>query len=265
MSKRKSLGKRTRFEVFKRDGFKCQYCGRSAPDVVLRVDHIEPVAAGGPDDILNFITACHDCNAGKGAVPLSDSSAVVKAREQAQLLEERRQQIEMMMEWRRGLLASQDTEVEEASAFFSSIAVGFYLNERGKAGLRTLVKKFGLRDVLDAIEVSRQYLRFDDDGKIIGESVEESISRLGGICHTQREAREFPEIETLYKIRARLKYRLGDAENYQRHLALEALKNGYRLGLSVTQLRDYANTAYSWRSFINDVNLAADRLAEDGG
>lgn len=42
--KRKSLSKKTRFEVFKRDSFTCQYCGRSAPEVVLQVDHIKPVA-----------------------------------------------------------------------------------------------------------------------------------------------------------------------------------------------------------------------------
>lgn len=42
MSKRKGLSPKVRFEVFKRDSFKCQYCGRSAPDVMLRADHIEP-------------------------------------------------------------------------------------------------------------------------------------------------------------------------------------------------------------------------------
>lgn len=31
--KRKAISKRVRFEVFKRDSFKCQYCGKCAPDV----------------------------------------------------------------------------------------------------------------------------------------------------------------------------------------------------------------------------------------
>jgi 5-methylcytosine-specific restriction endonuclease McrA len=52
---RKPIPKRIRFEVFKRDGFKCQYCGASAPDVLLQVDHIKPAAAGGEDDIINLI------------------------------------------------------------------------------------------------------------------------------------------------------------------------------------------------------------------
>jgi len=47
MGNRKELSKSIRFEIFKRDSFKCQYCGRMAPEVVLHVDHIKPVAEGG--------------------------------------------------------------------------------------------------------------------------------------------------------------------------------------------------------------------------
>ncbi len=65
MTRRKSLSKKTRFEVFKRDSFTCQYCGKKAPDLVLQVDHIKPVASGGSDDLMNLITSCQPCNAGK--------------------------------------------------------------------------------------------------------------------------------------------------------------------------------------------------------
>lgn len=64
--KRKAISKKLRFEVFKRDSFTCQYCGRKAPDVVLEVDHIKPVAQGGTNTILNLITSCRECNRGKG-------------------------------------------------------------------------------------------------------------------------------------------------------------------------------------------------------
>lgn len=68
---RKPLSVRTRFEIFKRDDFRCYYCGRRSPDVVLQVDHIVPVSAGGSDDPLNLTTACWDCNSGKSDVPLA--------------------------------------------------------------------------------------------------------------------------------------------------------------------------------------------------
>jgi 5-methylcytosine-specific restriction endonuclease McrA len=60
MAKRKSMSKKLRFEVFKRDSFACQYCGNKAPDVVLEVDHINPVSKGGDNSILNLITSCFD-------------------------------------------------------------------------------------------------------------------------------------------------------------------------------------------------------------
>lgn len=64
---RKFLAPRVRFEVFKRDGFCCQYCGSTPPAVVLQVDHIDPVSNGGNDDDMNLITACVACNQGKSA------------------------------------------------------------------------------------------------------------------------------------------------------------------------------------------------------
>lgn len=70
---RKPLSPKTRFEVFMRDRFRCQYCGRPAPEVALEVDHIKPVAAGGTDDMSNLITACRDCNRGKGSMEIEHS------------------------------------------------------------------------------------------------------------------------------------------------------------------------------------------------
>jgi hypothetical protein len=88
-TKRKGIGKKDRFEVFKRDNFTCQYCGAHPPAVVLQVDHIVAVAAGGENDMDNYITACQPCNIGKGAgdlkvapQSLADKAADVQEREE---------------------------------------------------------------------------------------------------------------------------------------------------------------------------------------
>lgn len=65
MTKRKSVSKKLRFEIFKRDSFTCQYCGNTPPKVILEVDHIIPVCEGGENDEDNLVTACFDCNRGK--------------------------------------------------------------------------------------------------------------------------------------------------------------------------------------------------------
>jgi hypothetical protein len=62
---RKGIGKRIRFEIFARDGFKCRYCGRQSDEVQLVLDHMVPVCRGGGDELENLITSCFECNAGK--------------------------------------------------------------------------------------------------------------------------------------------------------------------------------------------------------
>ncbi len=98
MTPRQSMSPKLRFEVFKRDKFTCQYCGAKAPDVLLQVDHLHPVAEGGGNDILNLITSCQSCNGGKGAVPLSDTTALNRQRDALADLEDRRQGDEPTLE-----------------------------------------------------------------------------------------------------------------------------------------------------------------------
>ena len=62
----------THYQIFERDGFKCQYCGKAPQDdVKLVVDHIYPVNKGGSNDANNLITSCYDCNASKSNKILS--------------------------------------------------------------------------------------------------------------------------------------------------------------------------------------------------
>ena len=68
------VSKSLRFQILRRDGHRCHYCGNSPPDVKLAVDHILPVALGGSDSPDNLVTSCTECNAGKGAAPPDASS-----------------------------------------------------------------------------------------------------------------------------------------------------------------------------------------------
>ena len=61
-----------RFEILKRDGFKCQYCGRNPKEdnCKLHIDHINPKSNGGLNNPDNLITSCFECNIGKSDVLL---------------------------------------------------------------------------------------------------------------------------------------------------------------------------------------------------
>jgi HNH endonuclease len=62
-SRRLRLSDNVRAQVLLRDGARCRRCGST---LVLEIDHIEPVRAGGDDDFNNLQTLCRRCNRRKG-------------------------------------------------------------------------------------------------------------------------------------------------------------------------------------------------------
>lgn len=214
---------RVRFEVFKRDKFTCQYCGRKAPDVVLHCDHIDPRAVGGSNDILNLVTSCKDCNGGKGAVPLSDAAALHKQREMLAELEERRQQIEMMLAWRDSLQAQQQDAVDIVTERIAK-RTGGTPNENGRALLRRWLQKFKLEEVLSAMdEAFDLYLTYTGD-KVDDRSWEKAFRAIPRIAGLNKQAIEKPYIKRLAYIqgifRKRTRAYRYDCLAYLEHLHL---------------------------------------------
>ncbi len=56
----------TRFNVFLRDKFACQYCSGGFPVQDLTFEHVTPRSRGGRTTWENVVTACGDCNLRKG-------------------------------------------------------------------------------------------------------------------------------------------------------------------------------------------------------
>ena len=55
-----------RYQIFKRDNFKCVLCGATAGTAKLEIDHIIPTSKGGKTIKSNLRTLCFKCNRGKG-------------------------------------------------------------------------------------------------------------------------------------------------------------------------------------------------------
>lgn len=65
---RRLMSDSLRYDVLRRDNFRCQICGATQEDgVKLHVDHIVPVSRGGRTEMGNLRTLCERCNMGKGA------------------------------------------------------------------------------------------------------------------------------------------------------------------------------------------------------
>jgi hypothetical protein len=62
---RGALPLKVRWDVLKRDDYRCVTCGARPPDIELEVDHIVPVSRQGTNDLTNLRTLCRPCNQGK--------------------------------------------------------------------------------------------------------------------------------------------------------------------------------------------------------
>lgn len=138
------LTKRLRMEILRRDSHTCRYCGATAPDVKLTIDHVIPVALGGDDLPSNLVAACADCNAGKSSTqpdqPLvaqvtQDDIRWAAAIKRAALIAEaeaapRRQYIEhideMWGKWRYGI--NKDQHIPRPTSWRASVGA---LHDRG--------------------------------------------------------------------------------------------------------------------------------------
>lgn len=56
----------SRENVYLRDGYECQYCGRRCSSTELTLDHVLPRCRGGKTTWRNVVTACVRCNRQKG-------------------------------------------------------------------------------------------------------------------------------------------------------------------------------------------------------
>jgi 5-methylcytosine-specific restriction endonuclease McrA len=66
LSQSKNDVKFSRANVYTRDGYRCQYCGRKPPLKELNYDHVHPRSRGGATTWENIVTSCISCNLQKG-------------------------------------------------------------------------------------------------------------------------------------------------------------------------------------------------------
>jgi hypothetical protein len=148
---RKTIGKRKRFEIFKRDNFTCQYCGSTPPAVILHVDHILAVANGGGNETENLTTACQGCNLGKSAVPLSvkPQSLEAAADDAREAAEQVREHAKMVREAR---IAMEDVCWEIAEVLHHGAGKGWSHDKFN--GVKGFVKRLGYSGTLEAAYIA---------------------------------------------------------------------------------------------------------------
>lgn len=183
MTARKPISKRTRFDIFKRDGFVCLYCGSHPPEVTLEVDHVVAIANGGTNHPANLATSCENCNRGKSAVPLSiiPSAVASTLKAESKRMREREEQL-------RGYYAIMEAVRARIEAEVWSVVREFDPNitEFSRGALRSIknfLQKLGLPEVIDAMQIARDRMAAGDA----------CFRYFCGICWNKIKARSEPD------------------------------------------------------------------------
>jgi 5-methylcytosine-specific restriction endonuclease McrA len=56
----------SRVNIYARDNYRCQYCGKRASIRELTYDHVVPRSQGGRTEWTNIVSCCYECNRAKG-------------------------------------------------------------------------------------------------------------------------------------------------------------------------------------------------------
>jgi hypothetical protein len=169
---RKSTGKRLRFEIFKRDGFRCVYCGATPSQSLLRVDHVCPVSKGGTNEPANLVTACHDCNGGKSDIPLEQRRLVSQDPE---ALQEQADQLRLYLKAQRALTkARREMEAEICAQWNYTLGP---ISQEMAPRLASLLSEWSYEDLHRAMCIT---------AKKLGKMSAYSYSGRAGACAQQK-------------------------------------------------------------------------------
>lgn len=149
-----AISKKLRFEVFKRDNYTCQYCGKKSPIVILEIDHVIPISEGGQDILENLLTSCFECNRGKGKELLENYKEGTDPTEQAILLLERERQLKEYNEVVRQVRERKNKEFEEIKVYWSKIIQVDYALPT--AIIRKALDYLPKEKILEAIDVCKE-------------------------------------------------------------------------------------------------------------
>lgn len=261
---RKPVSKKIRFEVFKRDSFKCQYCGRSAPEVVLHVDHINPVSKGGENDITNLITACQDCNLGKKDRELSDDSVMQKRKAQLDDLQERREQIEMMVEWQTSLLDIEDDELDKALEYWGRLVPGSEFTEQGSKNIKKAIKKYGLQEIMECMKLSVDQYYIPSSN----ETAQKAANYIFAIAAKRQLFKKEPRLQSFYYNCGIMAKRYSTYYPSKRNEVIFLMQELNDRGITLQEIRDTVfdyNNVYKWMEFAERTIDLLDRNGVNNG
>ena len=165
-------------------------------------------------------------------------------------LNEKQEQLKMLLKWRSGLLKIEQSELNAAIDSWSKLT-GYNLNDCGVNILKKSLKSFGLLSVLNAIDISYKYLEYKD-GIITKESVEIAFNKIKGICYINSLSDDEKEkYKAIYGLKMKMRdkyYNLN--EKWMAIKISQFIKAGY----SIELLRNIIDECDSYREWNDEIS-----------
>ena len=152
MAKRKPISKKTRFEVFKRDGFKCVYCGSTPPNISLELDHYLPVCDGGDNDIDNLVTSCFNCNRGKSSNNIEVPTSTMAQR--IAMMKEAEEQFKELNKLKAVKRRRKNKDIQRIENSFSSIFDDKKFSDSFRVSISRFLDHFEVEELLQFIDIA---------------------------------------------------------------------------------------------------------------
>src|SRR4030067_3248100 len=175
---------------------------------------------------------------------LSDDSVIKARKRQLDLLQERRDKIEMMVEWQYSLIDLDEEATQKAGEFWDELVMPYVINKTGEKLLQQWIKRYGLAVVLESIRASpEQYLKTDENGKLTHESAGKAFDYIPKVCAGKKRFDSKPYLRELYYIRGIMKNRFSYLNEWK---AIEIMEAAHKAGVDIEEIKQVALDSKNW-------------------
>lgn len=247
--------KRIKYEVFEKDSFKCQFCGTGAPVVTLQLIRIQDTQQN--DEWLDtafLSTSCKICEKKKSGV---DEKSLQNGYISIDELEERLQQLKMLINWRKGMLNIRKQQLTNLVSYWENKVPGFVTNNDQKKFAATYISKFSSDEIRSAMDMAvDKFIKYSDDGTLDKHSMLIAFAKIPEICLTKTELVNAHESDGLQQIHDQLKQNIIGF--FDSHRANQWLNYARSWEIQIEDLFKMAASVKSWTQF--SVNI--DKMVE---
>jgi hypothetical protein len=246
--------KRIKYEIFEKDAFKCQFCGTGTPNVTLQLVRIQDAQQNDEWLDLAFLsTSCKICEKKKSGVEEKSPNNYMSIDE----LEERLQQLKMLINWRKGMLNIRKQQLANLISYWENKIPDFETNNDQKKYLAAYISKYSSDEIRSAMDMAvDKFIKFSDDGTLDKNSILTAFSKIPEICQTKTEIVNTHETDGLQRIHNQLEQ--GISGFFDSNRASQWLNYARSWEVPIDDLFKMATSVKSWTEF----SLNIDKMVE---